>query len=513
MKVYKILSALFVIVACVSCTQKTESIPGNVDEFIAAYEADLEKFETAYRLKLWEFKDNPQAESLAIYRAALYDFLANPQVTDKIERLRLSINDELLNRKMDIIYARSLLGRIEAEPDIMALKDSLRLIVYAADRAVRDNDYIYSIGRDLLRAEYLAGQDDVDKYGDMLLSLIRKRNIVAKRFGYNSYYSLVLKTENIEPVFIDSICRQLLVQTDEVFRDGISRITFFGEHNPMLFSYHDGVRNFITVDLGSSSQNRIVRDVCKSIGFEIDKMPIYYFFADSGIPGPIDLHSIRIPDDIRIAVATYPSLGSLEGLLENTGLGLYAVSTDQKDYLFRRPALAIWPEAIRHVFGCLMFEPEFLGNYLGITGSSLENWRKYREFYLLAKLRYRIFYALLEKELYTGAIPNVGKSFSDLYSRIFYSSVPGKSAEYLIALFDCDYPISAHNKLLGLLVAGQFYRHLKATNGQVVVGNPSTRQYLVQNCFRYGARYDWRELLKWGTGEDLKCEYYLDFSD
>ncbi len=507
-----ILAFIIIIFVGVSCTPDTGSVPDNVDDFVAAYEANLEKFETAYKLKLWEFREYPTSDSLKIYRSVLKSFLADPRVTENIDQLRLSLKDEILDRKLDMIYARSLLEQIETEPDIAALKDSLQTIIYNADRACRDNDYIYDIGRDLLRSEYLIENNYGDMYGDAFLSLIRKRNIAARRYGYKSYYSLVLKMENLTTAYIDSVCEQLLMKTDSAFRAALGRASSPGERNPGLFSYRPGIRNFTPVSLEQSAQNRIIRETCKSIGFDIDKMPLYYFFADSGLTGPMEAFLIYIPDDIRIAAATFPSLGSLEGLMEHSGLALYAASIDQKDYLFRQPSTAVWTAAVRHIFGCLIFEPAFLKNYLGVEDQSLNNWRSFREYYSLVKLRYRLFCTMLEKELYTGSIPDFDKFYSELYNRVFFNMAPVEMKAHLVALYDAKYPIVTHSELLGLLVAGQVYRHMRTTNVEIV-GNPATRHYLTQNCFRYGARYDWRELLKWATGEDLKYEYYIDFSD
>ena len=497
---------------CFGCAQQNEFTGGNADEFVAGFETNLEKYETAYRLKLWEYKDDMASDSLKLYRQILDNFLADPNVTKNIEHFRMSSKDEVLERKMDIIYARSMVEQIETDPDVAALNDSLDLILHKADRASHRNDYIYDIGRDLLRAEYLVTQNSGDRYGDMLLSLIRKRNIAAKRLGYNSYYSLVLKTEDVSADYIDSLCQLLLVKTDSVFKAHLNRSNSPEAKNPGLFSYRPGVRNTIAVSLDRDNQNRIVHEACKSAGFDIDKMPIYYFFADSGVTGPTRTYIIHVPDDIRIEAATYLSPGSLEGLLENTGVALYATLIDQKDYLFRQPTSTVWEEAIRNVFDRFMFEPEFLKTYLGTSEQGLKNWRDFYDYYLLIKLRYRIFCTMLEKELYTGSVDNVEKLFSDLYNKIFYDMTPPDMKARLMALYDAGHPVDAHNKLLGLLVAGQVYHNMKATNGKVL-DNPATRQYLTQNCLRYGDRYDWRELLKWATGEDLKFEYYIDFSD
>ncbi len=512
MKAKILILSIVTVWICVGCAQQSEFTGGNADEFVGNFENNLEKYETAYRLKLWEYKGDISSDSLKLYRQILDNFLADPQITKSIEHFRLSSKDEVLERKMDIIYASSLVEQVETDPDVVALSDSLDLRLHMADRAGRDNVYIYDIGRDLLRAEYLVKQNNGDKYGDMLLSLIRKRNIAAKRLGYNSYYSLVLKTENLSTDFIDSVCQQLLLKTDSAFRVHLNRSNSPEARNPGLFSYRPGLRNYISVSLDRDDQNRIVHEACKSAGFDIDKMPIYYFFADSGVTGPTKTFIIHVPDDIRISAAMYPSPGSLEGLFENTGLALYASLIDQKDYLFRQPSSTVWSEAIRDVFDRFMFEPEFLKIYLGTSDQGLKNWQDFYQYYLLIKLRYRVFCAMLEKELYTGSVDDVEKLYSDLYNEIFYDMAPPDMKARLMALYDARHPVDAHNRLLGLLVAGQVYHNMKTTNGKVM-DNPATRQYLTQNCLRYGDRYDWRELLKWATGEDLKIEYYIDFND
>jgi hypothetical protein len=71
-----------------------------------------------------------------------------------------------------------------------------------------------------------------------------------------------------------------------------------------------------------------------------------------------------------------------------------------------------------------------------------------------------------------------------------------------------DRPLALHNDLLGRIIAAQTLAYLRRTSG-VVVGNAETRSFLVQNYFRFGSRYDWRELLQRGTGESLNPKYLL----
>lgn len=505
-----IIMVLILGVMC-SCTPEKEIQADNVDDFIVNFENDLERYETAFKVKQWDSRNESSYDTLILYKSALRDFLGEDDLYKKAERFSLASTDEVIKRKRDIIYAETLVGFIEKQKDIAGYKDSIDAyfdnVIITGNRSFDD---IYDVGRDKYRSDILVNNNAGDKYGDIFLSLIRKRNIAAKRLGYNSYYSLVLKTEGVSGGDIDSLCDLLLRETDSLYKYHLGRLNSPDSRNPGLFSYRRNLKNSIGILLNQNVQEDILEQSLKSIGFDINKLPIYYFYNDSVTTvDAFKAHVIYVPDDIRIAAHTGEGIGSLEGLIQASGLALYATGIDQDDYLFRRVPSPVWTGAIRYMFSRFIFEPEFLKSYLNVDDSKLGMWEDFAAYYKLVKLRYFVFQTLLEKELYTGSVTDVEKLYSDLFGDIFSSTAPPDIKAQIIGLYDRGYPIIAHNELLGLLTGEQIYQSIISANGNVIK-NPATRHYLTQNCFRFGARYDWRELLKWATGEDLKAEYYIN---
>jgi peptidyl-dipeptidase A len=58
------------------------------------------------------------------------------------------------------------------------------------------------------------------------------------------------------------------------------------------------------------------------------------------------------------------------------------------------------------------------------------------------------------------------------------------------------------------MIAAQTISYVKQKYGPIV-DNPDFGVFLRENYFRFGARYDWRELLERGTGEKLDPKYLI----
>jgi len=70
------------------------------------------------------------------------------------------------------------------------------------------------------------------------------------------------------------------------------------------------------------------------------------------------------------------------------------------------------------------------------------------------------------------------------------------------------HPVYLQNYLYADIITAQTRDYLKR-NYSSLVNNPTVGSFLIQNYLRFGSRYDWRELLKRGTDEDLNPGYLI----
>jgi len=77
-----------------------------------------------------------------------------------------------------------------------------------------------------------------------------------------------------------------------------------------------------------------------------------------------------------------------------------------------------------------------------------------------------------------------------------------------VALYPCYY----HNYQLGELLASQLQAYISAKAGvkdaASLSKDPAIGSYLLENVFRPGAKYQWNDMIKRATGEELTARYY-----
>jgi len=114
-----------------------------------------------------------------------------------------------------------------------------------------------------------------------------------------------------------------------------------------------------------------------------------------------------------------------------------------------------------------------------------------------------------ERRLYTDPFVDLQKAYAELFEK--YMMIPLEVDVRPWA--DIDFVTNAvrkQNQLVGVCIAAQTYHYLRDKYG-AVLDNQHTKEFLVQNYYRFGARDDWQTLLERGTGERLKAEYYPGF--
>ena len=70
------------------------------------------------------------------------------------------------------------------------------------------------------------------------------------------------------------------------------------------------------------------------------------------------------------------------------------------------------------------------------------------------------------------------------------------------------YPVWMQDHLFGKMIAAQIVDDIKRQYS-TLADNLEIGSYLNQNYFRFGARYDWRDLLERGTGDKFNPEHLV----
>ena len=217
---------------------------------------------------------------------------------------------------------------------------------------------------------------------------------------------------------------------------------------------------------------------------------------------------IKSPFDQRVSGKIGDGFESNQELVKNIGRALYSANIAQEQPLFNYPLDNPWTAAMENIFASITEDVTWLQKYVPIPAGHIERYLTARQEWKIMNLRF----SLVNLEFELEAYKNPGRDLNRVYWDIFekYTSLPRHDdlKPWATDLNYVNQPLAYQNHLLADIIAAQTLAYLEKNNG-TVVGNRETRSFLVQNYFRFGSRYHWREMIQRGTGEDLNPRYLL----
>ena len=345
---------------------------------------------------------------------------------------------------------------------------------------------------------------------DQIAAVMRLRNQEAKKDGYNTYAALSFSHDAISLDDYGRILSEVEQQTQAAYDDLLGRLRAqLGggqlEAWDLLALAGAGVQrneNLFPVDTLFTSMLAAL----SATGFDFDNLPIYYQWTDSAVRFPITAVAVRSPLDQRLTGYLKPGHDQLRRLLGQSGLVVYSAYVRQDDPLFNRLLDGPMHHAVRCLFELLADKSRWLQTVFAMPGAQADDLaRAARDLHLL-QIRLLLTDAAFEFEVYRDPTAKLNDLYWNTYQRVMGlpkhpDLFPAATNPSLILS-----PFEAGDQLLGWLIAAQTWSYLQAFSGSVVTSR-DTRAFLVQNYFRFGARFEWPELLERGTGESLDAAH------
>jgi peptidyl-dipeptidase A len=515
-------AGIFIIILSVSscCTEKEQS-EGDGSRFVENFESKLAHLEASCLMQEWKQSLTSQADSLEYYRNLRSAYLLQPALLTKATAYRKATNDEILSRKLELVYRIVLEERLKTDPDVKNLTDSLQKIFRGSRSGTATGDegvdkhiekYRFNNNRQIRKEAFLSLENPGRKLSRALVQLIRLRNQTAKSLGYNSYYSLKMFLADLDPSFIDSLYHLLENASTELYQEELKNLrNNLGvdalEIWDLWVSYGnllDRCDQYLTAD----SQLYMLKAAFEIIGFDLDKLPIYFDRAHYQESAAARVFPIHCPNDIRISLNLQDGHESMNRLLRESVAALYCAHIDQADYLFKGSPANCWTEAGAAIFENIVQHEECQRRCFHLPDDFINRWQRVSKNFAIIDLRIRLLLGLFEKELYQRPERDLNDLFWRLFERIMllpaHKDIPVWStlAEYI------DRPFHTQDLIIADLIAAQILAHLQKRN-KSVIGNNTLKHFLVQDFFRHGRRYGWRHILKWTTGEELSANHFL----
>ncbi len=518
----------FVIAVCIglvslaSCTQE----PLTEETLVTTLDSLEHKFEWLdYRMALamWELYTTGESDSLQYYQDIYGTVVSDPEVYQQLSAGGALLSDELDQRRRDVLFGLVLTGKVETDRDINLLRDSLG-VIHVNHRAEfegseRSASYLYNTyrsdpGRTRRELAYRAWCSVGDELDEPLGQLFKMRDQKARRLGYNSFMALSFNAAGLDMNKYRALLKQLDSLSSQPYKEIIERISSsLNVDKPeiwdLAYSYAD-VNLQVDRYFPADSQMGYIRRSLEALGFDVDKMPIYYDLLDrKGKSQFAFAFPIKPPHDVRILANLYDGIYSTRSLLHEIGHAIHFALIAQDNPLFINNVDGAWGEAMAQTVASLIDDKVWLANYAHLPPQLIESYLKTKHEQDIIYLRMTLVRLYFELEAYSNPNRDINKLYWDLFER--YMMLPRhEDIKPWAAIFHyATHPVYLQNYLYADMVAAQTIDFLRTNYGSFV-DNPMTSAFLIQNYYRFGGRYDWRELLKRGTDEDLDPAYFIE---
>ncbi len=532
-----------------SCTSKQEKTENRLREFVSSYEATVIPLYRESALASWDAEVSGTDENWAKSEKASFELekvFSDNAAFEELKEIRESglVKDSLLARQLEILYNAYLEGqvdtsltalRIRMETAISKKYSNYRATVDGKELSDNEIEEILKNSTDSkeLQTAWEAHKQIGPVVADDIIEIVRHRNLIAEKLGFNNYHEMSLRLSDQDPAEVTAIFDELDNLTREAFGQLKGDIdTFFAKRynlNPSeLKPWHYQNRYFqeapkiysVDFDKYYASQDpaKLAATFYDGIGLNVDAI-----LAKSDLyekPGK-NQHAfctdIDRSGDVRTLDNIQPDHNWTNTILHELGHGVYSYYNDMSlPFTLRDAAHTFTTEAVANLFGFLASDPVWMKD-MGIIDEEeslkiADDSRKALRLEMLVFSRWAQVMYRFEKSMYENPDQDLNQLWWDtvekyqMISKPEGRNMPDWATKIHVALYPCYY----HNYLLGYLLSSQWLAYINANiaDSQSFVNNKAIGDYFREKVFKPGARYYWNDMIERSTGEKLTAKYY-----
>ena len=514
-----------------------------VDEHAANVAPLLERLQTA----TWNLNvtgKEEYARERAELDAALTRIYADAAEFARLKAWRARrIGDQLLARQVNMLH-RAYLGNQKDEDTIarMAKLEADVELAFNTHRGIfeggpaSDNDLrlVLAIETDPARrrAAWEASKQVGPVVAPRVLDLVRLRNRVAQKMGFNDHYRMSLVLQEIDDQRLSGLLDELERQTRDPFAAAKAKLDAYLADRFRIevedlrpwhyadFFFQDAPAD-ARVDLGSFFADRdlVALAVRTYDGIGLDIRPVLArsdLFPREGKSQHAFCFSIDRDGDVRVLCSVQPDEHWMSTLLHEFGHAAYDRYLDPElPFLLREPAHTLLTEAVAMVMGRLTKDGHWLRSVAGIPedklGPILPHIVEHSRLAMLVFVRWCLVMTHFERDLYRDPEQDLATLWWDYVEEFQMLTRPEgrREPDWAAKIHLAVAPVYYHNYLVGEMVASQLHHSIvERVNPLGVVDSPAVGEFLRANLFALGARYPWEETIEWLTGERLNPRYF-----
>jgi len=504
-----------------SACQAPKITQEEITSFVDEYERDAEFLNRQVALHKWTMLTGEPSDSLDYYTRVRTAFLSDPGKLSNCKKYLAAVNDDEYAEKLAIINRQLLRSVIENTQSIKNISDSLMAIAgkYAFEYEGKETDQAQLLSilkNEKNRSRRQEAFRSLHTVGDTLAAgvatLVRLRNQAAKRLGYNSYYDLMLKADDIDKTTYVAFLDEIDAITREPYRkllDSLKGSLHLENIRIWDISYDNGLTAGLDNYFSPSTGKTLLEQSYSDIGIRLDKWPIYFYGRTTGLSHG-EMLPVYIPDDIRVVYDERPGFGAVKDLFAQTGDAVYGSHIDAGDYLRTLPPAPCFEKAMGRVSELMVEQDAWLQKYAALPNPLVSEVAAFRDIQRLISLRLNLVNLNFEMRMYKDPYKDLDELYTSIFERYMLMPLDSDAGGWAAQTVYISEPVGLQNDLLATVIAAQTFSYLKQKYGSIV-DNSHTREFLVQNYYRFGGAEDWRTLLDRGTGEDLNPKYLLEY--
>ncbi|GAB4333294.1 MAG: M2 family metallopeptidase [Calditrichia bacterium] len=554
LKKWNLLVVFLLAILLMQCTGDSKQMEKKLTKFIEQHvekvkplsrKANLAYFEATTSGKEDLYK---QYEELQLELSKIY---ANKDDFEFLKKVKESgkITDPLLKRQLLVLYNEYLARQI----DESQLKELIRRETelekkYSTFRAKIDGKYytdnqieeILQTSRDnkMLEKAWKASKQIGVAVAEDVLKLVKIRNEIARKLGFQNYHQMKLALSEQDPQEIEKLFDELDELTRKTFFELKQDIDKFlakryGLKPEQLQPWHYQNRFFqeapkiYPVDLDQFYKDKdvvkLTAEYFASIGLPIDDLiEKSDLFEREGKYQHAYCTDIDREGDVRVVCNVKPNYNWMNTMLHEYGHAVYDKFNNRNlPWLLREPAHTFTTEAIAMMFGRMAGNPAWIKDLAKVPAAKVDKvadaCRKSQRLEQLTFSRWAQVMYRFEKAMYENPDQDLNALWWKLVEKYQGLKKPTNhnGQDWASKIHVALYPAYYHNYLMGELLASQLYFAIakEVYNNPnpgflSFYGNPEVGKFLREKVFKPGKQYHWNEMIRLATGEPLTARYY-----
>lgn len=523
-------------------------------DFIKAFETKVILLSQQTNFAYWNAAISGDDEDFTLFEdlsVKLTEVFSNKRIFKELKEIKDSgmVTDPLDQRQLHLLYNAFLDNqvaptltkkRVRLETEIEKKYTNFRVTFHG--REINDNEVEDILKRSTNSSEVKEVWEAHKKIGPLvakdILKLVKLRNQIAVKLGFNNYHEMSLLLNDQHPAEVSALFDEL---------DGLTRTSFiklkgeiddflskkFAISQEELCPWHYQNRYFQEAPVISSldldhyfkdkNLETLAIEYYKGIGLDItDLVAKSDLYEKPGKNQHAFCINIDNSGDVRVLCNLKSNQYWMNTMLHEFGHGVYDKYIDPKlPYTLREPAHIFTTEAIAMLFGRFSTNPQWLQDMIGITDDEkkaiTENClNTLRSEQLIFSRWVQVMYRF-EKSMYEDPERDLNTLWWNLVEKyqMLKRPVDRDEPDWATKIHIATSPCYYHNYLLGELLASQLFYyiaekviHSKNVRLESFVNKKEVGAFLIDHIFRPGSIYHWSELIERATGESLTARYY-----